>query len=193
MSLYEIGKCSYCGEKDHILRPSPFMADINSMMCEYCWNETQKEYAASNGEYIPDFDSEKDEYNKLLKQIQEENGSKEYLYTNLKIFEFEDSETHWIVARSKEDAINFYENDYIDQDSDIIEEGYEVREISKDTKILINVDEDIDLLHIINRYRNQNEKVDHVNIWLYLKYWIVEQTLQNKKFIVPNLLASTVY
>ena len=63
MSLYEIGKCGYCGEDNQILRPSPFMADMGSMMCEHCWNDTQKEYAASNGEYIPDFDSKKDEYN----------------------------------------------------------------------------------------------------------------------------------
>ena len=62
MSFYKIGTCSYCGEQNQILRPSPFMADREAMMCEYCWNETQKEYAASNGEYIPDFDSRKEEY-----------------------------------------------------------------------------------------------------------------------------------
>jgi len=71
MSLYEIGKCDYCGEENQILRPSPFIADMGTMMCEYCWNDTQKEYAASNGEYIPDFDSKKDEYNNLLRQIKQ--------------------------------------------------------------------------------------------------------------------------
>ena len=193
MGIYEIGKCSYCGEKNRILRPSPFISDTNGMMCEYCWNETQKEYSAANGEYIPDFDSARDEYNKVLSQTQGENKLEEYLYTDLKIFEFEDGETHWIVARNKQEAIKFYENDYINQNQDILEEGYEVREILKDTTIQINIDEDIDLLHIINRYKNQNEKIDHINIWLYLKYWIVEQALQDKNFIVPNLIASTVY
>ncbi len=64
MSFYKIGKCNYCDEENQILRPSPFMADV-AMMCEHCWNETQKEYAASNGEYIPDFDSNKSEYENL--------------------------------------------------------------------------------------------------------------------------------
>ena len=49
------------------------------------------------------------------------------LNTNLKIFEFEDGETHWIVANNKEDAVQFYENDYINQNEDILEEGYEVK------------------------------------------------------------------
>lgn len=67
MSLYNIGACSYCNEENQILRPSPFMADVGAMMCEHCWNETKKEYSASNGEYIPNFDSNKDEYEILKK------------------------------------------------------------------------------------------------------------------------------
>jgi hypothetical protein len=76
MSFYEIGFCSYCDEVNQILRPSPFMADRKAMMCEHCWNETKKEYAASNGEYIPDFDSNKSEYDNLKNSI--ENGIKVY-------------------------------------------------------------------------------------------------------------------
>ncbi len=67
MSIYKIGKCDYCGEKSVILRPSPFMADIGASMCEYCWDITQEEYGASNGEYIPDFQSEKAEYQDAIK------------------------------------------------------------------------------------------------------------------------------
>lgn len=67
MSLYKIGTCSYCSEENQILRPSPFMADTKAMMCEHCWNETQKEYSASNGEYISDFDSDKTEYENIKK------------------------------------------------------------------------------------------------------------------------------
>jgi len=65
MNIYEIGTCSYCDDKKQILRPSPFMADTKAMMCEHCWNETKKEYLASNEEYIPDFDSNKSEYENL--------------------------------------------------------------------------------------------------------------------------------
>ncbi|WP_097034030.1 hypothetical protein [Clostridium tertium] len=64
MGIYKIGKCDYCDNKGEIVRPTPFMADI-AMMCEYCWNETKKEYAASHGEYIDDFQSNQEEYKKL--------------------------------------------------------------------------------------------------------------------------------
>jgi predicted nucleic acid-binding Zn ribbon protein len=68
MSIYEIGKCNYCGSKNEVVRPTPFMADRAAMMCEECWDETQNEYAASNGEYIPDFQSDKEVYQKFIKE-----------------------------------------------------------------------------------------------------------------------------
>jgi len=34
--LYKIGRCDYCGESNRILRTSPFMADMGTMMCEHC-------------------------------------------------------------------------------------------------------------------------------------------------------------
>lgn len=64
MGIYKIGKCDYCGNRGEIIRPTPFMVDI-AMMCEYCWDETKKEYANSHGEYIDDFQSDKEEYRKL--------------------------------------------------------------------------------------------------------------------------------
>ncbi|KEI16962.1 hypothetical protein Z959_08195 [Clostridium novyi B str. ATCC 27606] len=75
MGLYKVGTCSYCGDENQILRPSPFIAD-KGMMCKHCWDETQKEYAASNGEFIPDFNSNKKEYDNLKDDI--ENGIKVY-------------------------------------------------------------------------------------------------------------------
>lgn len=65
MSIYKIGKCDYCGSKEEIVRSTPFMADRLANMCEYCWNETQKEYKASNGEYIVDFKSNEEEYKEI--------------------------------------------------------------------------------------------------------------------------------
>ncbi|WP_192927434.1 hypothetical protein [Clostridium beijerinckii] len=70
MSLYKKGTCDYCDDKNKILRPSPFMADAKAMMCEHCWNETKKEYEASDGVQIPDFDSNKDEYEILKNSIE---------------------------------------------------------------------------------------------------------------------------
>ncbi|NME63817.1 hypothetical protein HF846_04275 [Clostridium cadaveris] len=66
MEIYKIGKCDYCGDKNVVVRSTPFMADRLASMCEYCWNETQKEYASSNEEYIGDFQSNKNEYDKIL-------------------------------------------------------------------------------------------------------------------------------
>lgn len=65
MGIYKIGKCDYCGNKGEIVRPTPFMADLSASMCEYCWNETKKEYEASNGEYIVDFQSSQEEYREI--------------------------------------------------------------------------------------------------------------------------------
>lgn len=53
--MFPLEVCSYCGEEVSYTRPSPFLADVGADMCEDCWNMTKKEYAASNGEYIPDF------------------------------------------------------------------------------------------------------------------------------------------
>lgn len=53
--MFPLETCSYCGEEVSYTRPTPFMADTGADMCEHCWDMTQKEYAASNGEYIPDF------------------------------------------------------------------------------------------------------------------------------------------
>ncbi|WP_243129482.1 hypothetical protein [Clostridium sp. HBUAS56017] len=72
MNIYKLGTCGYCSEKNQILRPSPFLADRTAMMCEHCWNGTQKEYAASNGEYIPDFNNLKEEYEEIKKSIEKE-------------------------------------------------------------------------------------------------------------------------
>lgn len=62
MEIYKIGKCDYCENKNQIVRSTPFMADLSASMCEYCWDSTQKEYENSTGEYIPDFQSHKEEY-----------------------------------------------------------------------------------------------------------------------------------
>lgn len=53
--MFPLEQCDYCGDEVSYTRPSPFMADAGADMCEDCWNMTQKEYAASNCEYIPDF------------------------------------------------------------------------------------------------------------------------------------------
>lgn len=62
MSIYEVGECSYCGDENKVLRPSPFMADTGAMMCEDCWNMTREEYKNSTGEFIPDFQDNKEDY-----------------------------------------------------------------------------------------------------------------------------------
>jgi len=166
------------------------MADMGAMMCEHCWNDTQKEYAASNGEYIPNFDSKKDEYNILLERAQKSDESEEYLNTNLKIFEIEDGENHLFVAKNKNEAIKVYK-EYFDE-ADISENEYIVKEIPKNSNIMINIEEDEDLINILNRFRI-DKKINQVNIWLYLKYWIITDILKGQEFIVPNIITSTTF
>lgn len=48
--------CDYCGENTDYTRPSPFMGSQGSM-CKHCWNMTKEEYAAANGEHIPEFEN----------------------------------------------------------------------------------------------------------------------------------------
>lgn len=76
MGFYKFGKCDYCGEDMKIVRDTPFMADITAKICNHCWNETTKEYAACNDEYLPEFDSQKEEYQKIINTL--ENGIKVY-------------------------------------------------------------------------------------------------------------------
>jgi hypothetical protein len=112
-----------------------------------------------------------------------------YLTIDLKVFEFEDGETHWIVAKTKEDAIRWYETEYA---GDVVEDSYDVKEISKDSKALVNVTED-DILHkIINEY-NSGIRISCVPIWQFLKYSLLEAELQGREYPIPNLVASTVF
>jgi len=57
-NIYQIGKCDYCGETNKVTRPTPFMADVPAMMCKYCWDMTEEEYAASEGACIGKFEED---------------------------------------------------------------------------------------------------------------------------------------
>ncbi|HDK7194922.1 TPA: hypothetical protein PTV74_003229 [Clostridium botulinum] len=103
MSFYKIGTCDYCDEENQILRPSPFLADMSAMMCEYCWSEIKKEYMNSNGEYIPDFDDRKEEYKEIKSHVKSEvdelkNKIREYLL-NIKKIRRIISITHYKIAK----------------------------------------------------------------------------------------------
>lgn len=67
-NIYEIDECDYCGNRGVIVRPSPFLVDNGAKMCEHCWNETQKEYIHSTGEYIPNFKDVEMGYDKIEKE-----------------------------------------------------------------------------------------------------------------------------
>lgn len=103
MSFYKIGTCDYCDEGNQILRPSPFLADMSAMICEYCWNEIKKEYMNSNGEYIPDFDDKKEEHEEMKSNVKSKvdelkNKIREYILNekkNKRII----SITHYKIAR----------------------------------------------------------------------------------------------
>ncbi|GKS14759.1 hypothetical protein YDYSY3_57590 [Paenibacillus chitinolyticus] len=68
----EMELCDYCREAADYTRPTPFMADVGAQMCKGCWDMTKTEYAASDEEYIGDFEDyphfPKKEPKKLLEE-----------------------------------------------------------------------------------------------------------------------------
>jgi hypothetical protein len=59
MGVKQPTTCDYCGDEVRETKGSPFMADVSAKMCERCWNDTRKEYIASNGEDIGPFKKER--------------------------------------------------------------------------------------------------------------------------------------
>lgn len=53
--MFPLERCSYCGEEVSFTRPTPFMADAGTDMCEHCWESTRVEYAAAHDEHIGAF------------------------------------------------------------------------------------------------------------------------------------------
>jgi len=51
-----MGKCDYCDTDNTEVRGTPFLADVPAKMCRYCWEMTKKEYLASEGTYIGEFE-----------------------------------------------------------------------------------------------------------------------------------------
>lgn len=79
------------------------------------------------------------------------------LTTDLKIFQFDDGKQHWIVGKNKKDAMSWYENNWANEN--VLNYGYKVKELSEDNDVQINISEDTNLMNIINKYKNQKEKL----------------------------------
>ena len=110
----------------------------------------------------------------------------------LHLYEFEDGESHFILAENKESAEKWYREEYADED--IVEEGYSIKEIPKDTDLRIcNIAEDMDFYNIVNRYKLKDEYIDSLPIWLFIKWDILESELYEEDYVLPRLIASSVY
>lgn len=127
-----------------------------------------------------------------------------HLSTDLKIFKFNDGEDWWIVAKDLPAARKFFENECADKEtlwdnaweeyqSISLAHGYDVKELTKDNGTMIRVTENDDLISTINRYRNQNEKVELLNIWDLVMWDLVETKLHDVEQIMPYLIASSVF
>jgi hypothetical protein len=127
----------------------------------------------------------------------------EYLSLNLKVFKVDDGEEYLILAENEEQARGYYENsgDCIDNEmkkgiledceTDDIRECYKIEEINEDTDMDIKITEDIDLFNIINRY-NVKDK-EYLNVYTYVKYFILSSKLGGDELQVPTLIAGSVY
>lgn len=115
-----------------------------------------------------------------------------YLDTQLKIFRIDDGEEHFIVAENKENAIKLFMKEL--NFEELQESEFEVREISKDEDIQINLNGDDDLLlELINRYRNVKERMESINIWDLLKYNLIQDKLQSKEIEIPYVISSSTF
>jgi len=115
-----------------------------------------------------------------------------YLETNLKIFRIDDGEEHFIVAETKEDAVEYFLKEM--NFENIQECDLEVKEIQKDDDIQINLSQDDDLLlELINRYRNIKDTTGDTNIWTLLKYNIITDEVRGNELEIPYVIASSTF
>lgn len=115
-----------------------------------------------------------------------------YLDTNLKIFRIDDGEEHHIVAKTKEDAINYFMENL--NFEDIKRCCLQIFEVDKDGDIQINLSSDDDLLlALINRYRNEKDKIETINIWDLLKYNLISCKLQDREIEIPYAICSSTF
>lgn len=111
---------------------------------------------------------------------------------NLKIFQIQDGEQHYIVAETEEKAIEYFLKamNY----NDLQECDLEVREIQKDEDIQVNLSNDDDLLlELINRYRLAHERVEIINMWDLLKYILLKDKLQDRETEIPYVICSSTF
>ena len=115
---------------------------------------------------------------------------KMYLNTDLKIFRVDDGEEHFIVAPIQEEAIKCFLQEL--NFEEMAESELEVREISEDEDIQINLNSDDDLLlELINRYRK--DRIECINIWNLLKYNIIADELKGNEIQIPYVIASSTF
>lgn len=127
----------------------------------------------------------------------------DYLSLNLKIFKVNDGEEYLILATDEEQARDYYENsgDCIDSElkkdmledceTDDIRKCYRIEEINKDTDMNIRITEDEDLFSIMNRYNTKDE--EYLNVYTYVKYFILSSKLKGEEIQVPTLIAGSDY
>jgi hypothetical protein len=117
-----------------------------------------------------------------------------YLETRLKIFRIEDlnGEEYYIVAKSKNEALKYYLKELNFENFN--ECDLEIREIEKadDCQINLNNDDEF-LLNLINKNRNDADKIEIINIWNLLKYNLIVNILQDKAIKIPNVICSSTF
>lgn len=110
----------------------------------------------------------------------------------LHLYEFDDGETHYILAESKESADKWYKEEWAS--ADVLEEGYDIKEIPRDTEMEIsNIIENSELYSVVNRYRIEDENLESIPVWSFIKWDILEHELRGEDYLLPQLIASSAY
>lgn len=111
--------------------------------------------------------------------------------TGLKIFQIEDGEQHYIAATTIQEAKNCFLKEM--NFDDIQESDLQIREIGQEEDIQVNIVDNDLLVKLINKYRNKKDKTTSINIWVYLKYLIIEKELQDNILQVPFVISSSTF
>ena len=110
----------------------------------------------------------------------------------LRIFHIDDGEQHNIVAYTKDDAVKLFIGELNFEDRK--ESDIEITELDRNTDENVNLSGDDDLLlAMINRYRNQKERIETVNIFDLLEYCKLERKLKGNELEVPFIISSSTF
>ena len=124
------------------------------------------------------------------------------LLKNLKVFEIDDGEEYFILARNEEQARNYYENSGEIIDKNIKEElrnenggdirkAYDIKEIMEKSNREIEITDDEQLLEILHKGFPDELWNAGVKVLDYAKYIVFKAEIRKEKLKLPMLIGGS--